>query len=107
MTGVQTCALPISSACDQATAALTTLTSLDLDGYPSELGLSITDVSPLASLTNLTMLDLSSNGIVDIAPLTSLTRLMQLDLGSNDITDVTALAHLPQLMELEIGRAHV
>ena len=41
---------------------------------------SVSDVSPLASLTNLTYLDLRGTGVIDVSPLASLTNLTYLDL---------------------------
>ena len=53
----------------------------------------ITDVSPLASLTNLTTLNLSDNRISDVSPLASLTNLTWLNLMRNplDLNDIQAL----------------
>src|SRR4028118_2046862 len=67
--------------CDRANQILSTFTELDLT-YNL-----ISDIQPLASLTNLTDLDLSDNLISDIQPLTSLTNLTDLDLSDNLITD--------------------
>ena len=47
----------------------------------------ITDISPLAGLTNLSTLRLNSNQITDISPLADLTNLTRLLLGGNKITD--------------------
>ena len=61
---------------------------------------SITDISPLAGLTNLTSLNLQSNSITDISPLKGLTKLTQLYLGGNTITDLSALEGLSNLTTL-------
>ena len=53
---------------------------------------SISDVSPLANLHNLTALDLSGNQISDVSPLANLENLTELDLGYNDIPDTSALS---------------
>ena len=46
----------------------------------------ISDITPLAGLTNLTSIYLSDNNISDITPLAGLTNLTYLDLGLNPIT---------------------
>ncbi len=78
-------------------ASLTDLTSLDLSGND------ISDISPLASLTDLTVLDLSWNDIDDISPLASLTNLTVLNLSGNDISDISPLASLTDLTELNLS----
>ena len=60
----------------------------------------ISDLTPLAGLTNLTMLDLYQNNISVLTPLTGLTNLERLELGKNNITDLTPLAGLTNLTEL-------
>jgi internalin A len=49
----------------------------------------ISDIKPIASLTNLTRLDLSNNQISDIKPLESLTKLINLELWANPIAPKT------------------
>jgi internalin A len=49
----------------------------------------ISDIKPLESLTNLTVLYLHNNQISDIKPLASLTNLSQLSLGGNLIAPKT------------------
>lgn len=51
----------------------------------------IRDISPLASLTNLTVLDLWGNEISDLSPLTNLTNLTELYLCDNQISDILPL----------------
>ena len=51
----------------------------------------ITDISPLAHLTQLTTLDLSNNQIKDVTPLTKLTSLEKLLLKGNPIEDTSPL----------------
>ena len=58
----------------------TRATELDL------LGNNITDLSPLAGLTNLTHLWLENNKITDLTPLTGLTNLTEIYLNDNPIT---------------------
>ena len=78
-------------------ANLTQLTYLRLGGN------TISDVSPLANLTQLTSVDLYSNTISDVSPLANLTQLTYLRLGGNTISDVSPLANLTQLTYLELG----
>jgi len=63
----------------------------------------ISDISPLAGLTNLTTLQLNHNEIVDLSPLTNLVHLTTLRLNSNRITDISPLAGLVNLTTLTLG----
>ena len=76
-------------------AGLTQLTSLQLENN------AISDVSPLATLTQLDSLDLGDNAISDVSPLAILTKLTELNLSSNPISDVSSLATLTQLRSLQ------
>ncbi|MEG4209198.1 leucine-rich repeat domain-containing protein, partial [Microcoleus sp. S13_B4] len=49
----------------------------------------INDIKPLASLTNLIILDLENNQINNIKPLQSLTKLTELHLSGNPIAPKT------------------
>ena len=71
----------------------------------------ITDLSPLAELTQLTSLQLgavvttsgfrsSGNHITDVSPLAGLTILQELDLSNNRLTDMSPLAGLTRLETL-------
>jgi hypothetical protein len=82
-------------------AGLTNLTELDLS-YNN-----ISDLSPLAGLTNLTELGLSSNNISDITPLAGLTNLRSLSLHNNNISDITPLAGLTNLTELVLSQNNI
>ena len=75
-------------------AGLTNLTSLGLGGNP------ISDISPVASLTNLTSLDLGHNQISDISPVAGLTNLTSLGLAGNRISDISPVAGLTNLTTL-------
>ncbi len=77
-------------------SALTNLTSLKL---PAE---SVTDLSPLGALTNLTSLRLSAESATDISPLSALTNLTSLDLSINPATDISPLLQLVALEKLTI-----
>ena len=62
----------------------------------------ISDISPLANLTNLEVLLLEGNKISDISPLSGLTNLKTLDLGDNAISDLSPLANLTNLKTLRL-----
>ncbi|WP_293147374.1 MULTISPECIES: DUF6745 domain-containing protein [unclassified Microcoleus] len=61
---------------------------------------SITDISFLGLLTNLTTLDLDENRITDISSLGSLINLTKLIIDHNRITDISALRELVNLKQL-------
>ncbi|MBK7106242.1 MAG: leucine-rich repeat domain-containing protein [Ignavibacteriae bacterium] len=63
----------------------------------------LADISPLANLINLKILDLSTNIIADISPLKNLTQLTFLSLAWNPITDIAALEGMTELRELYIN----
>ena len=75
------------------------LTNLTLDLSQS----SLSNVAPLAGLKNLTELILRRNNISDVAPLAGLTNLTGLTLTSNNISDVAPLAGLTNLTQLWLG----
>ena len=70
------------------------LVSLDLDSNQ------ISNISPLATLTNLTDLRLWRNKISDISPVQGLTNLTFLGLGGNQISDISPLTGLTNLTAL-------
>ena len=76
-------------------AGLTQLTTLDL-----EFVAVVSDVSPLAGLTQLTWLRLYGTGVSDVSPLAGLTQLTWLNLGDTGVSDVSPLAGLTQLTYL-------
>ncbi|MFC1718547.1 leucine-rich repeat domain-containing protein [Candidatus Poribacteria bacterium] len=66
----------------------------------------ISDISPLANLTNLSYLSIWKNQIDDISPLTNLTNLEHLDFGwggGNQISDISPLAGLTKLTLLNLN----
>ena len=77
-------------------AALTQLTWLSL------WGTGVSDVSPLANLTQLTLLALWGTGVSDVSPLANLTQLTSLSLGDTAVSDVSPLANLTQLTRLAL-----
>ena len=82
-------------------ASLTNLTSLGLGGNP------ISDISPVAGLTNLTSLGLGHNQISDISPVADLTNLTSLGLGHNQISDISPVAGLTNLTSLGLGHNQI
>ena len=77
------------------------LTYLDLGNSPnSETSNRISDISPLANLTELTRLDLDFNDVSNVSALANLTKLTSLDLDFNDISNVSTLANLTRLTGL-------
>ena len=75
-------------------AALTQLTTLSL-AYTG-----VSDISPLAALTQLTWLSLDATAVSDVSPLAALTQLTTLFLYYTDVSDVSPLANLTQLTTL-------
>lgn len=67
-------------------------------------GGSLSDISPLALLPNLTHVTLWNNNISDLTPLSGLTNLRTLDIGGNQIVDVSPLTGLLRLGQ---GIAHL
>jgi len=66
-------------------------------------GNKISDLSPLAGLTNLMRLWLHDNIINGVAPLAGLKSLQTLNLNGNNIADISPLAGLANLRELELS----
>ena len=79
----------------------TNLTFALLEGNP------ISDVSPLANLVQLRMLNMAGCQISDIRPLANLTCLESLYLHSNQIEDITPLANLTRLTDLWLTDNHI
>ena len=68
----------------------------------------VSDISVLAGLTNLETLDLSATDVSDISPLASLTNLEGLLLSNNhDVSDISVLAGLTNLEVLTLGNTKV
>ena len=70
---------------------------------------SISNISPLSGLTDLTWLDISGTGnsISDISSLSGLTKLTTLKLGGNSISDISSLSGLTKLTDLRLGRNRI
>ena len=83
----------------------TNLKSLWLDGEEVVQGTwsnsnSVSDLSPLSDLTNLTELWIGGNAISDLSPLAGLINLTQLNLDNNTISDLSPVAGLTKLIGL-------
>lgn len=77
-------------------AGLTSLRLLNLNGNK------ITDISALKNLKNLTYIEMTDNNISDLSPLAGLTKLETLYLNTNQIVDITPLAGLTNLVDLDL-----
>ena len=77
-------------------ANLTQLEDLRLDGNP------ISDISPLADLTQLTYLNLKATSISDISPISNLTQLWSLHFSVTSISDISPISNLTQLRDLSL-----
>ena len=62
----------------------------------------VSDVSPLAALTQLTWLNLPHTAVSDVSPLAALTQLTTLVLYSTAVSDVSPLVNLAQLETLDL-----
>ena len=67
----------------------------------------ITDVRPLGTLTNLTSLKLEYNQITDISGLSTLVNLTDLNLCGNQVRDITPLSPLVNLTNLDASRNEI
>ncbi|MDE2998488.1 MAG: leucine-rich repeat domain-containing protein [Gemmatimonadota bacterium] len=63
----------------------------------------VSDLSPLSGLTNLTTLGLTGNAVSDVSALAGVTNLRWLNLSHNAIFDVSALAGLINLTHLNLN----
>ena len=79
------------------------LQRLDLEGESNQ----ISDISPIAGLTNLRFLRLAKNPISDISPVRGLTNLEELWLNDTSVSDLSPLAGLSNLKDLRISRTNV
>lgn len=116
-----TCVIPPNETSDTPMTSMPPSVELDLSGKQlksipqlpanlTKLDLSenhISDISPLASLTNLKELNLSYNSINDLAPLSELQNLTSLTMESIVISDFSVLPSLSNLKELDIANNHV
>ncbi len=78
---------------------LKSLQTLDL----SSSTVSTKGLQAIGSLPNLTTLNLASCGLTDISPLATVTQVKDLNLSGNAITTIDALANLPALTHLNLS----
>lgn len=64
----------------------------------------IADISPLADLQNLEIVDLKNNPITDISPLSELKFLKRVTLYDTRVMDLSPLSGCPMLSELDAGK---
>ena len=74
-----------------------------IDGVGSVNNNTISDFSPLETLSQLTYLDLSGSSLSDISFTVNLIQLKELDLWNNTISDISALSGLTQLEILNLS----
>lgn len=70
-------------------------------------GNELTDISPLAGLTQIWGLELTGNHISNLTPLAGLVGLHQMHIGENPITDISPLASVTSLQQLWIYATQV
>lgn len=63
-------------------------------------GNSITDITPLSSVTNMVYLNARNNQIKDIAPLVKISDLLELYVNNNQLADITVVAGMAKLHSL-------
>ncbi|HEV8132694.1 MAG TPA: leucine-rich repeat domain-containing protein [Acidobacteriota bacterium] len=89
-------------------SALTCLSYLSLGSYPSSKASNfISDLGPLAGLTTLTLLKVTSNSVSDVRPLSRLSNLIYLGLSGNSVSDLSPLSKLTKLLRLHLSENRV
>jgi hypothetical protein len=74
----------------------------------TDMNLTCEDIVPLQYLTNLTELNLwGSNRVIDLSPLANLTQLKVLQIGGNPVSDISPLANLVNLEELRASGCNI
>ena len=79
------------------------LTSLSLSGGPDGPEWTMSNISALSELKNLTELNLTRNSVSDISALSELPNLTKLYLDINSISDISALSELKNLTHLSLA----
>jgi Leucine-rich repeat (LRR) protein len=70
-------------------------------------GQRLTEIKPLASLTQLVKLGLSDNQVINLEPLAKLTSLTELYLSNNKISSISCLSNLTKLKELRLRKNQI
>ena len=78
-----------------------------VDLHLGDEGNSIIDLRPLATLTDLTYLNVGGNQVADLRPLANLTHLIGLSLWNNRVNDISPLASLAALTYLNLADNYV
>jgi Leucine-rich repeat (LRR) protein len=86
-------------------ASLTQLEILNIGSaeFGDYYGNNISDITPLASLSNLKWLSFIKNNIQNLKPLENLTTLEYLSIRQNDISDISQLKNLTNLKTLDMN----
>ena len=96
--------IPLLTSLNASSKSITDLSGLEWFTDLTNLSLhsnQISDLTPLKCLTNLRLLDLRYNNLIsDISPLAAMTEMTQLYLTRNQITDISHLAGMTKLTEL-------
>lgn len=82
-------------------AVLTNLQWLDI------FNTQVADLSPLERLKNLQTLDISNTRVADLSPLTGLNNLQMLNISGTQVTDLFSLANLPNLQLLLLSDSQI
>jgi internalin A len=67
----------------------------------------LTDLSPVASLTQLATFFATGNEVSDTSPLAKMTKMDRLDLSKTKIKDISVVASMPELTELSLDDTEV
>ena len=67
----------------------------------------VTDLDPIAQLTQLRELNIYRTNVIDLTPIAQLTQLSKLDISGTGVFDLTPIAQLTQLKELRIRNTGV
>lgn len=78
------------------------LTKLEELMFGSQFSSNITDISPLAGMTEMKILDLGSYGIADFSPIKNMTKLEKLDISTSYEFDPSVFEKMTDIRELEV-----
>ena len=86
------------------------ITALSFASQLEELSLihvGVSDLSPIANLTNLKRLCVGSNAVTDLSPVANLTNLTSLACWNNQVSDISAVSNLKELTYLDFAKNNV
>ena len=75
--------------------------------FVSLLNEQVTDIAPLAALTNLRMLNLNRTSVSDISPLASMTKMESLHLACTQVSDISPLVGMKRMQVLHLEKTKV